>query len=107
MNPADDSVIDHRDGDKRNNRKYNLRECTQSNNAMNVKTSKRNTSGVKGVYWRKQTNNWLAAIYVNGVYIHLGLFKDKQDAIDARKEAEKEHFGEYNYQEEKRNGTLN
>ena len=49
MNTSD--VVDHKDGNTLNCRKYNLRCCTQSQNAKNMRISTTNTSGVKGVCW--------------------------------------------------------
>lgn len=54
--------------------------------------AKNNTSGVKGVYWDKSRNMWMAAIQFRKESIYLGRFKSKQDAINARKEAEKKYF---------------
>ena len=51
-----------------------------------------NTSGVTGVYYVKRTKSWTASIQLSGKSIYLGYFKDKQDAINARKEAEEEYF---------------
>ena len=41
--------IDHRDGNKQNNKINNLREATISQNNQNVKIRKDNSSGVKGL----------------------------------------------------------
>lgn len=51
-----------------------------------------NTSGVTGVYWVKSTRKWQSAITFQNKVIHLGTFSNKQDAIDARKEAEEKYF---------------
>jgi hypothetical protein len=50
--------------------------------------SKRNKSGVTGVCFSNNHQKWKAYIYSNQKSIDLGLFHDKQDAIDARKNAE-------------------
>lgn len=47
-----------------------------------------NTSGVKGVYWHKTEKKWRAFIGVDGKRIQLGDYKEKEDAIRARKEYE-------------------
>lgn len=44
-----------------------------------------NTSGVKGVYWDKSRNRWTALGKKNGKSINLGRFKNKEEAIAARK----------------------
>jgi hypothetical protein len=88
-------VIDHIDGDTRNNRIENLRTATRSQNSMNCKMRKSNTSGVKGVYWHRTASAWTASIRVSKVLTHLGTFADRFDAICARKSAEAKHYGEF------------
>lgn len=100
----DDLDVDHishypRKELKFDNRKSNLRFVTDSQNGMNQYTAINNTSGAKGVYWNKQYNNWFALITVNKKRIHLGSFKKFEDAVKARKEAEKKYYGEYNCEE--------
>lgn len=51
-----------------------------------------NTSGVKGVYWGKKAKKWIAQIRFQRKTIYLGSFANKQDAINARKEAEEKYF---------------
>ncbi len=53
---------------------------------------KDNTSGTTGVYWHKQAKKWKSEIHFKGEKKGLGLFKNKQDAINARKEAEEKYF---------------
>lgn len=52
-------------------------------------------SGVKGVGWDKTRNRWRAYIMFKRKSYHLGYFKNKEDAIEVRKEAEKRLFGEF------------
>jgi len=59
---------------------------------LNSKIPSNNTSGTKGVFWTKKTNKWGAEIGFKGKKIRLGYFKNKQDAINARKEAEEKYF---------------
>lgn len=92
--------VDHIDGNPFNNRKSNLRVCSHTENMRNQKQSKSNTSGRKGVYWRKDVNKWVAGITVDKKYIHIGYFKTKEEAIEARKKAEAKYFGEFNRDEE-------
>jgi len=90
--------IDHRNGDKTNNLRSNLRECTRSQNTMNARLAKNNTSGVTGVCWDNSKNKWMAQIAVGCKHIHLGGFNLKPDAIAARSAAEIKYFGEFRYQ---------
>lgn len=96
-NCPDDMIADHINGNKLDNRKSNLRICTKQQNAMNCKVSKNNTSGVTGVTWNKQNNNWIAQISINRKNIHIGSFDKFEDAKKARREAEDKYFGEYAY----------
>jgi hypothetical protein len=79
--------IDHIDGNPGNNAYANLREVTRAENMRNRKLHKNNISGVHGVYPKK--HRWLAAIGRNGKKVELGSFADVDDAIAARREAEK------------------
>ena len=90
-----DMYIDHIDLNPLNNRKSNLRICTPQQNAMNRGLSKNNISGFTGVYWSKNDKKWVSQIRYNRKSITLGSFINKDDAIKARKEAEKKYFGEY------------
>ena len=59
---------------------------------LTQKTSSNNTSGQKGVFWNKATKRWQAGIKIKGKNIYLGRYVDKQDAINARLEAEEKYF---------------
>ena len=93
-----DLVVDHiNTHHPEDNRKAKLRMVTQSENQMNRKLAINNKSGVVGVCWDKNNNCWLAQIGFDGQKIRLGYFKNKEDAIKARKEAEEKYFGEHSY----------
>jgi len=90
-------IIDHINHNKLDNRKENLRIVSKSQNAMNARLSKNNTSGHTGVSFIKSYNKWMSYIMINGELKNLGYFSDKNDAIKERESAEKHYFGEYNY----------
>lgn len=98
MNPKNNMVVDHIDGDTMNNRKSNLRVCETKENLRNSKHRINNTSGYKGVTWFKPTKKWMAHIMVDYKHKTLGYFENIEDAIEARKNAEEKYFGEYNYE---------
>ena len=77
-------TIDHINRDTLDNRKCNLRESTKSQNMMNSKVSKRNTSGVKGVSWIKERKRWVASLKFEGKNYHIGYFIKIEEAIQAR-----------------------
>lgn len=95
MNPTDDLVIDHINHNPLDNRRCNLRICKQQENIMNKSIQSNNTSGVTGICWIKNRNKWLAQIYVNKKNKFLGYFNTKEEAIEARRQAEIIYFGEY------------
>lgn len=88
--------IDHINGIKTDNRIVNLREATNAQNGKNLKISKANKSGTKGVCYENYTQKWKAYIRVNYKNIVLGRFADIKDAIKIRKQAEIKHFKEWN-----------
>ncbi len=95
MRPPDDMNIDHIDGNPLNNRRNNLRICTQRQNMFNRRVPSHNSTGIVGVSWDKRRSIWRARINVAGKDTHLGYFKSKQDAIEAREKAQSEHFDEF------------
>lgn len=100
LNAPSETQIDHIDGIRHNNKKNNLRLATSQQNAFNAGLKQDNKSGYKGVSWNKNRNKWVSTITKNGKTIYLGLFKDINDAINVRKEAEIEIQGKYARKEE-------
>ena len=94
IQPKDGYVIDHADRNRSNNRKYNLRQATVSQNSMN-RTLRKNNSGITGVMLDKRRNKWRASITLNQKFIWLGEYADKDDAIKARLLAEAKYFGDF------------
>lgn len=90
--------IDHIDGNASNNRKSNLRICTQGQNTLNKVSVSNNTSGVIGVHPDKRKNrgtNWCAEIRINNKRWHIGAYKTIEEAAYSRYIAECELFGEF------------
>lgn len=56
------------------------------------KINKNNKSGVMGVFYYKRTQKWTAYITLKRERVLLGYFDNKEEAIKARKEAEKKYF---------------
>ena len=88
-------LVDHRDGDGLNNRRANLRLATCQQNVQNARISKRNTSGLKGVSWRKTNGKWHAQIKVNGRQLNLGYFPTPESAHAAYCKASATLHGEF------------
>lgn len=57
-----ENQVDHRDGDRDNNRWHNLRAATNAQNQQNRARNKNNTHGVAGVHYRKDSNRWAATV---------------------------------------------
>lgn len=100
MSPPKGYFVDHiqhapRQGLKYDNRKSNLRIVDPCQSAWNTCASVLSKTGIKGVRFNKYHNRWQAVISVRKKKMHLGYFKDINDAIKARKEAEEKYYGEY------------
>ena len=80
--------IDHDDGNRINNRLVNLFDRSREDNLKNRKISSNNTSGTLGVSYSSRHSLWQAVIHHNKKPVHLGWFKNKEDAVVARKAAE-------------------
>lgn len=87
--------VDHRNHDTLDNRKVNLRKSTPMENQHNSLRRRDNKSGYKGVFWRKDGQNWMAYIRTKGKLIHLGRFHSAEDAARAYDTAAKNYFGEF------------
>jgi DUF4097 and DUF4098 domain-containing protein YvlB len=83
-----ENEIDHINHNRGDNRIKNLREVSHQENVKNRSRPRNNTSGHVGVHWYKGQKKWCANIESNGKKIYLGSFKEKEDAVKARKEAE-------------------
>lgn len=90
-----DDYVDHINRNKLDNRKCNLRICSNSQNQANSTKRSNNTSGYKGVSFNKQSKKWTAQITVNKNRIHLGYFDSPEDAAIEYDKYAREYFGEF------------
>lgn len=88
-------VVDHVNRDRLDNRRENLRVATRSQNTANSIKPSTNTSGYKGVSYRKEQDRWRAFIRVNKKGISLGQYATAIEAARAYNEAALKYFGEY------------
>jgi len=91
--------VDHRNGNKLDNRRENLRVATRSQNIVNqFKQKMRNgiktTSIYKGVYWQKNRNKWLVRLGRSKLG-YVGYFTDEEKAGRAYDERAMLLFGEF------------
>jgi HNH endonuclease/AP2 domain len=90
-----EDMIDHRDGDRSNNRLANLRLASNTENQRNTKSLPGSSSRFLGVRWEGARDRWRAEIRANGKKVHLGYFVDETDAAMAYDAAAAKHFGEF------------
>ena len=83
-----DKQIDHINRNRLDNRIENLRLVSVIQNSHNRGLNDNNTSGYSGVVWCKYMKMWKSGIKRMGKHYHLGYFKNKEDAISARKKIE-------------------
>jgi hypothetical protein len=86
--------LDHINRNRSDNRISNLREVTNKQNHQNRSKPSNNTSGHPGVSWHKRDSKWLSSIRHNYKKTHLGYFTNIEDAIAARKAAEKLYWAD-------------
>jgi hypothetical protein len=84
--------IDHINHNTLDNTRGNLNVVTCGENAQNRRKASNNKSGHTGVRWHKGTKKWQVSIQIEGKYVHLGVYEELDEAIEARKKAEIEHF---------------
>lgn len=91
----DGKYIDHINGNTLDNRKCNLRICTNAENVRSRKVRKDSSSGHRGVTFYKQTNRWVAYIGINYKKINLGYYDTMDEAVEARAKAVKKYHGDF------------
>ena len=87
LSPGDGLEVDHRDGNKLDNRRSNLRVATRQQNAQNVARHR-----YRGVSWFKPAGLWQAKVTLGGVQHHLGYFRDREKAREAAVAFRAEHM---------------
>lgn len=83
--------VDHINHVRNDNRLFNLRFATRSENRKNQSVSSKNTSGVTGVYFSKSKKKYIAQIKVNRETIYLGIFDTLEGATEARRQADRKY----------------
>ncbi len=97
MGAKDGEVVDHANHLKYDNRKENLRLCTQKENAWNSRGVE-GKSRFKGVALSdKVSKPWFSRIRVDDGVLHLGYYKTEEEAAYAYDLAAKKYYGEFAY----------
>ena len=94
LEPGDGQQVDHIDGNRSDNRRCNLRICTNRQNAQNSR-SRGGKSKYKGVSWYKPFRKWRARIVIDSKETCLGYFENELDAATAYDSAALKYFGEF------------
>ena len=89
-----EGILDHKNGNRTDNRIENLRIATHAQNIANAKVLRTNTSGYKGVN-KRRSGKWQAVITVNQKKTSLGTFADIEDAAAAYAKAARSAFGDF------------
>jgi hypothetical protein len=107
MNAQKNEEVDHKKHNTHDNRKSELRKVTSSQNNMNAKLAKNNSTGYKGITFDIEKNKFRARITCNKKVYHLGYFENIENAIKARDKVEEKQFGEYSYDNSMKDEVVN
>lgn len=88
-------IVDHKNRNKLDNRRSNLREATKSTNGMNRPAPKTNTSGYKGVSLDISRNQWAVTLTIDQKTVHGGRFDTPEEAAYRYDELARQYFGEF------------
>ncbi|RPI95541.1 MAG: hypothetical protein EHM40_03005 [Chloroflexi bacterium] len=97
MNAPGGMEVDHKDGNRFNNQKSNLRLCSHQQNMFNRRPQKGSVSIYKGVSWHKGNQKWQARITVSGKPIHLGYYGSEIEAAKTYDDSAIKYYGDYAY----------
>ena len=75
-------MVDHINGDTLDNRKSNLRLCTNSQNQQNT-GSRGGSSQFKGVSFQVKRGKWIAAFQYDTIRYYCGMWDSEEDAARA------------------------
>lgn len=89
--------VDHINHNGLDNRKSNLRVCTNQENNFNKLHRRNPKSGYTGIRYNEKSQSYYVRIMVNKKEISLGHYKILEDALEARKQGEIRYFGNFRF----------
>jgi hypothetical protein len=92
LEPGDERVGDHINGDRLDNRRANLRAVTQAQNAQNRRSDRDGLSRFRGVYYDSRQNRWRATGRLDGRARAVGSFTCEIEAAVAAEAFRREHM---------------
>lgn len=91
--PPEGFEVDHINGNKLDNRKINLRIVNRSQNSQNKPVGRKNTTGYKGVSFRKDCGKYRVNIVVNYKTFPLGNYFTAKEGARAYNAAALKYYG--------------
>jgi hypothetical protein len=88
----DGQEVDHRNGDKLDCRRRNLRLAPDKLNTQNRAPNRNARSRFRGVAWRRDVGQWTAQVTIRGRRHYLGRFDSEEAAAEASAAFRAEHM---------------
>lgn len=95
METPDGMETDHRDGNRLNNSRDNLRICSTSQNQANRQNLPTQSGQYRGVRYDERISKWTAKIQVNKKCMWLGSYDTAEMAAREYDKAAKLYFGDF------------
>lgn len=89
---GDGKQADHRNRDRLDNRRSNLRVSTNAENAQNRGRASRGSSRHRGVGWDRSKGKWMARAMLDGKFKFIGYFDNEEEAAKAAADWRREHM---------------
>jgi hypothetical protein len=95
MKPRRGKLVDHKDGNRGNNCRANLRLCTRAENQRNMHKQNGSVSRFKGVAYDRRCDKWVGRCWYAGGDHFLGYYDDEAEAARAHDRRAVEVLGEF------------
>lgn len=95
LKPQGSFVVDHRNNNRLDNRRGNLRVASRSENQANRQLQSNNKSGYRGVFWSKQNKKWVSTITASRRTKYIGTSHDPIELARKYNAVAKSIFGEF------------